>query len=91
MTTDSHERIYGVAEAVPVTPNDDIDLPWGFTRAVYVSGQIDLTVIFVGDTTNTPVTMPGLAAGAWHPIAVKRILATGTDPGATGAVILAGR
>lgn len=60
--------------ASSVTPNDSADLTT-IARAIYVgtSGSVKI------DTLNgNTVTLPNLAAGVWHPIAVKRIHATGT-------------
>lgn len=65
----------------PVSPADDADLPGGATRAIFVGGAGDLTVL---DSNGTAVTIVS-AAHQYHPITVRRVLATGT----TATAILA--
>lgn len=62
-------------KAVAITPSDSTDLTTP-TRGIYVGVSGDLKVDLVGSGT---VTFVGLAAGIIHPIAAKRIYATGTD------------
>jgi hypothetical protein len=57
------------------TPSDTVDLAHP-CRAIYVESTGAVAFI---DWSNNSVTLPGLAGGVWHPIAAKRILATGTD------------
>jgi len=66
----------------PVSPADDADLPGGSTRAIFVGGAGDLTVMDAGGAAVTIVS----AAHQYHPIAVRRVLATGTT--ATAIVAL---
>jgi hypothetical protein len=65
-----------ITNAVAVTPDDDDDLA-SVARALYVGVSGDVAVIFADGTA--AVTLTGLAGGVWHPIRVKRVLATGTD------------
>ena len=60
-----------------VTPSDTVDLP-DITRAVYVGGAGDLTVIFQDDATATPVTFKAVPVGTVLAIAVGIIKSTGT-------------
>lgn len=63
--------------AASVSPSNTVDLaPWA--RALWIGGAGDLRVIMAGDNTNTPIVFPGLSAGVWMPIQVKRVMATGT-------------
>lgn len=75
----------GIRRAVSVTPNDGADLS-GITRGVYIGGAGNLAVIFADDADAAPQTLTGLATGVWHPIQVRRIMATNT----TATLILAG-
>lgn len=61
---------------ISVTPDDDNDLPEGTTRGIYVGVSGDVTVISVSGST---ITLVGLAAGVFHPIAVTRVKSTGTN------------
>lgn len=75
-----------IKNAAAFTPSGDVtDLTAGPTRALYVGVTGNVAVIFVGDKDADAVTLVGLAAGVWHPIQVRRILATGTT--ATGIVV----
>jgi hypothetical protein len=82
-TTDTYERTYGITEAVAVTPSDTADVPLTVARGLYVGVAGDVSVILAENTA--PVTIPGLAAGIWHPMAVRRVRSTGTT--ATGIVV----
>lgn len=62
-------------KGVAITPDNDNDLS-DYTRGIYVGGTGDLKVDLVEEGT---VTFVGLAAGIIHPIAAKRVYATGTD------------
>ena len=75
-------RIEPGRELVVVTPNDGADLTDTPTRGIYVGVSGDLAV--VGEENAASVVLVGIAAGIIHPIAVKRVLATGTT--ATGIV-----
>ena len=55
--------------------NDNADLAYP-CRAVYVGTIGDLKVTMIDGGT---VTLQNLAPGIWHPMAVRRIFATGTD------------
>jgi len=61
--------------AYEITPDDDADLDVP-TRAIYVGGDGDVAVIMIGDSD--PVTFSGCVAGSVLPIAVSRVLYTGT-------------
>ncbi|WP_240421651.1 spike base protein, RCAP_Rcc01079 family [Paenibacillus periandrae] len=67
--------------ALAVTPSNTVDLAEGATKYVYVGADGDLKVDMADGTT---VTFTALPAGVFHPLAVKRIHATGTT--ATGIV-----
>lgn len=64
---------------VAVTPNDsaDLTLPNGFVGTTYlyvgVSGDVAV-VTAAGDS----VTLKSVAAGYFHPVSVRKVLATGT-------------
>lgn len=58
-----------------VTPHDTNDIE--VTRAVFIETTGDVAVL--GEHDNVSVTIPGLLGGVWHPMSVKRILASGTD------------
>lgn len=57
-----------------VTPDDDTDI--APTRAILIETSGPVAVI--GENDVVSVTIPYLVAGIWHPMAVKRILDTGT-------------
>lgn len=65
-----------------ITTSDTVDLPW-LTQAVWVGGAGNV-VAQMQDGSNG--TFTGVTAGAVLPIAVRRILATGTT--ATNLVAL---
>ncbi|MEA3197393.1 MAG: hypothetical protein QOF32_1445 [Gammaproteobacteria bacterium] len=67
--------------ASSVTPNDSNALV-DVTRYVYVGTAGNLTVIMADDATQTPVTFTAVPAGTVLPIAVVKIMATGTSAGA---------
>jgi hypothetical protein len=68
---------------VAITPNDGTDLD-EYSRAVYVGGAGDLTVMTVD---NTVVTFFAVPAGAMLPIRVRRVRSTSTT--ATNILVLA--
>jgi len=68
--------------AAAVTPNDAADLTTA-SRAIYVGGAGNLTVVMLGGAT---ITFTGVAAGTIYPLRVARVRATGTT--ATGLVAL---
>lgn len=63
----------------PITPNDASDLPEGKAYGFRVTGAGN--VRYIGEDGNTD-TVVGLTAGERWPVAVTRVLATGTT--ATG-------
>jgi hypothetical protein len=67
---------------VPVVPDDAADLPGGLSRALYVGAA---GVVVVTDTVGNTVPLTS-AAAQYHPIRVRRVLATGTT--AAGIVAL---
>lgn len=69
-------------DGATITPNDGVDLAKIPSKGVYVGVSGDLKVTL---SSGAVVTFIGLASGAIHPIAAKRIWATGT----TAASILA--
>lgn len=76
----------GIRRAVAVVPTDGADLTSGPTRGLFVGVSGNVAVNFCDDTDAATVTMLSLAAGVWHPLQVRRVLATGT----TATSILAG-
>ena len=70
------------ATLIAVTPSDTADLPSGVTRAVHVGNAGTLAVL---DTKGNTAILQSLD-GQYHPVRVRRILATGTT--ATGIVAL---
>ncbi|MCF7702206.1 hypothetical protein GLR48_23630 [Loktanella sp. M215] len=62
-----------VSHAFAVSPSDANDLV-KVTRALHLGGAGNLRVIMADGTT---VTFTAMAAG-WHPVRVRRVLATGT-------------
>lgn len=66
--------------AAVVTPSDAADLP-NATRALYVAGAGDISMITVGGQT---VSLTAVPAGSILPLCVARVRATGTT--ATGMV-----
>jgi hypothetical protein len=75
-TTPATTQLKGslVEEAFEITPSDTADLTHE-TIAIYVGFDGDLKIDLVNGET---ITMYNLAAGAWHPIAAKKVYATGT-------------
>jgi len=64
-------------KALAVTPSDTVDLTLGPTRGIYGGGTAcNLAVILADDTA--AVTLAGVAAGAFMPLRVKRVMATNT-------------
>ena len=64
-----------------VTPHDTNTI--GSTRGLYVEVSGDVKVDMIDGTT---ITFPDLPAAVFHPIAVRRVYATGTA--ATGIIAL---
>lgn len=56
-----------------VTPSDSADI--AVTKAIMIGATGTLAVITDDGTT---LTITGLAVGVFHPIAVRRVLSTGT-------------
>jgi hypothetical protein len=75
----------GISSAVAITPNDGTEIN-RITRGIYIGGAGNLAVVFCDDPDAAPVTLTGLAAGVWHPMQVRRVMATNT----TATLILAG-
>lgn len=61
--------------AAAVTKSDSTVV--GF-RALYVGGAGDVAVYMADNTTDTSVVFAGVPAGSILPIAVRRVLSTGT-------------
>lgn len=74
-TTVFQRRIDSGSSAFAITPNDSSDLAQPI-RGLYIGGAGNIVVLFEGDTS--PVTLVGLVAGVVHPLAVKKVFATGT-------------
>ncbi len=72
-----------VGRAIAVTPSDANNLV-NSVRGLYLGVAGNVVAIMSDDAANTSVTFTGLAAGVFHPLKVKRVLATGTT--ATGIV-----
>jgi hypothetical protein len=73
---DTYKTSQGAAEqAVAVTPSDANDLAIT-SRAIYVGGAGDLTVVMCGD--GSTVTFSAVPVGSVLPIRVTRVKATGT-------------
>ena len=70
-----------ITNAVAVTPSDTDYLP--ATNSIYVGTTGDLAVEMLDGAT---VTFTGIAANVFHPLAVRRVLSTGT----TATDIIAG-
>lgn len=66
-----------LSSAAQVTPDNANDLPH-VSRGIFVGVGGDLRVIMQDGTT---VTFGGMGPG-WHPIRVRRVLATGTTASA---------
>jgi hypothetical protein len=66
----------------PITPRDDADLPDGPARSLYVGVQGSVAVIDAGG--GEAVILSGSCQ--YHPILVRRVLATGTT--ATGLLAI---
>lgn len=64
-----------ITAAVAVTPSDTTDLNY-LTRAIYVGGGGDLTVVMANGVT---VTFSAVPAGTMLPIRVNRVRTTGTS------------
>lgn len=75
----------GISSAVAITPNDGTEIN-RITRGIYIGGAGNLAVVFCDDPDGSPVTLTGLTAGVWHPMQVRRVMATNT----TATLILAG-
>ena len=61
--------------ASALTPNDATDTAFT-TRALYIGGAGDVAAILKGDAA--AVTFKNVAAGTILPLAVKRVMSTGT-------------
>lgn len=74
-TTPTHESLFGAINGATVTPADNALVPGGFTRAIYVGGLGDLTVVMMNDVA---VTLVAVSAGSFLPLCVKCVNSTGT-------------
>lgn len=63
--------------AAAVVPSDTVKLG-SATRALYVGGAGDLTVIMAGQTLDSPVTFKAVPVGTFLPISVSQVMATNT-------------
>lgn len=61
--------------AAAVTPNDSVDLAMT-ARGLFAGGGGDIVAILKGDAA--AVTFKNVSSGAILPVAVRRVLATGT-------------
>lgn len=68
--TDVRNNFYS---AVAITPNDSTIITE--TKGIYVGGSGNVAVKMADGTT---VTFTAMAAGVFHPLAVTKVLATGT-------------
>lgn len=68
------DRIVPITKGAAVTPHDTNLLPQA-TRALMVGVSGDVKVKTVGGDT---ITLPAVAAGVMHPIAVSQVFSTGT-------------
>jgi len=59
---------------VPVTPDDQLPLPDGPCRALFVGGEGTVQIVDGADMLSTVVS----GGSQYHPMVVKKILATGT-------------
>lgn len=66
--------------AAPVTPDDDAQLQ-PYSRALWIGGVGNLSVVMEGDNTDTTVTFIGIPTGTWMPLRVKKVMeaTTATD------------
>lgn len=74
MSLPTPKKVWSAGNAVAVTPSDSVDLTYD-TRALYVGGTGDISVITENGQT---VTLVGVPAGSFLPISVSRVRATGT-------------
>ena len=74
------DESYPATTADEITPNDNADITYAFSKGVWVGGTGDLRVIMINDTD--PVTFTNVQGGSLLPIRVKRVMNTGTT--ATG-------
>jgi hypothetical protein len=65
--------------AAVVTPNDNANLPGGPCAGLWVSGAGTVQVIPVGSPNDASIPLGSVAAATLVPIAIKRVLATGTS------------
>lgn len=79
-----------ISRAEPVTPGDAPSGPGVITmsgaRALYLGTAGNVAVVLSTQKNGETRILKGLAAGMWHPVCVKQVLATGT----TAADILVG-
>ncbi|MCM3444387.1 spike base protein, RCAP_Rcc01079 family [Metabacillus halosaccharovorans] len=79
---DGSQVVYSsVNDAITVTPSDSSNLSKGISKGFYLGASGNVKVDLASGTT---ITLNSLAAGVIHPIAVKKVHATGTT--ATGIV-----
>jgi hypothetical protein len=63
--------------AAAVTPSDTVDLPY-VSRGIYVGGLGNLKVVMASPMGDATVTFTAVPVGVLLPIAVSRVMATGT-------------
>lgn len=79
LTDPSSGEAYSVGPArtgAAVTKSDDTEL--AATRALWVGGAGDLSVVFAGDETETAVTIAGVNAGQLLQVSVVKVMAATT-------------
>lgn len=74
MSLPTPKKVWSAGNAAAVTPSDSADLTYD-TRALYVGGAGDISIITENGQT---VTLVGVPAGSFLPISVSRVRATGT-------------
>jgi hypothetical protein len=71
-----------INKLVAVTPSDTVNLVDGVSRGLYVGVTGNVAIL---PPSGVLTTLPGVAAGIWHPVCALRIYATGTT--ATSIVV----
>lgn len=80
--TANRTSVIGISRAVIVSTSNTTDIPGisagNVPRGLYVGVSGNVNVIFADDIDAQTVILPNLAAGVWHPMQVRRILADST-------------
>ena len=79
MTADSFERTFSVSQLRAITTGQNLSINSVPPRALYLGTAGDVTILAAEDTG--PVTLTGLAAGVFHPIAFTRVVSVGVATG----------